>query len=228
MSPVLRLVAGLLLAGLCPSPAGEPDGAARDAIQKWLAFQRGVRTVEADFIQSRELRTVKNALHSTGTVWIDRRTEQFRWQTGDAANPKSVAVKKGNSLVLLQPTRKRAERLSLSSSAAGRGGPEAAFDFATGELPDTYEGLIRQFSILDMKQAGDAWRLRLAPSDDRLREALDEIVFLIDARNHHLRGFEMTFRDRSIIRTTFTRQKFNSPIDPTLFQPDLTGYQVKE
>ena len=221
-------IAALISAGLAAGTAGEIAAPARAAIGQWLAFQRSVRTVEADFIQVRELRTLKNGLRSGGKVWIDRPGDRFRWQTGDAAEPKSVAVKNGDTLTLLQPGRKRAERRSLTESASARGGgAEAAFDIATGDLPDSYEGLTRQFTILEARLEGDQWRLRLAPTDSRLREALTEFVFLIDAGRHHLRGFEMTFRDGSTIRTTFTTQRFNGKLDDALFNPDLTGYDLR-
>lgn len=68
--------------------ADEPD---RKPLEKWLAFQRGIRTIEADFVQIRELRTLRGGLRSEGKVWIDRKQWRFRWQTGDEAVPKAVA-----------------------------------------------------------------------------------------------------------------------------------------
>lgn len=217
-----------LLPGLTTAADAALDAPTREAIGRWLAFQQGLRTVQADFVQVRELRTLKSGLRSEGTVWIDRSGGQFRWQSGPADSPKAVAIKTGDTLTLLQPARRRGERLSLTEAARSGGrGAEAAFDLATGDLPGTLDGLTKQFAIVEARRDGDAWRLRLTPADHRLREALGEVVFLIDAARHHLRGFEMTFRDGSTVRTTFTRQQFNGPLDPALFAPDLTGYDLR-
>lgn len=228
---MIRVLAACLVlswSGLSAAADGLDDGAAREAVGRWLAFQEGLRTVRADFVQVRELRTVKGGLRSEGTVWIDRAGGRFRWQSGPADRPKAVAIKSGETLTLLQPERRRGERLSLAEAARSGGrGAEAAFDLATGELPGTVEGLTRQFAIVEARRDGDAWRLRLAPREARLREALGAVVFLIDAARHHLRGFEMVFRDGSTVRTTFTRQQFNVPLDAALFAPDLTGYDLR-
>lgn len=202
---------------------------ARNAIEQWLAFQKSVRTVKAEFVQVRELRTLKSGLRSEGTVWIDRKGHRFRWQAGDEASPKSIAIQDGDDLTLMQPGRKRAERRSLSSTAQTRGGgAEAAFDFATGDLPDSIEELTKAFTITSARIEGAAWRFQMTPNDGRLREALSQVAFLVDPEKHHLRGFELTFRDGSVVKTTFTRQQFNLPLDAALFLPDLTGYQINE
>ena len=115
-------------------------------LEKWLAFQRSVRAVEADFIQVRELRTLRNGLRSEGKVWVDYSGKRFRWQTGDAADPKTIAVKNGGILTVIQPGRKRAERIDLKSAQPSQG-PGAALDFATGDLPDTLAELRAAFTI---------------------------------------------------------------------------------
>ena len=225
-----RLVRTLLFfavvyAGAFQLAADEPDLA---PLKEWLAFQRGVRTVEADFVQIRELRTLRKGLRSEGTVWIDYGGKRFRWQTGAAAAPKTVAVKNGDILTLIQPGRKRAERVGLGEARGGEHGPAAAFDFATGELPATLDELRRSFDILEVTAQGDLWRARLRPIAGGLRESPREVAFLIDAKGHHLRGFEITFSDGSVVKTTLTRQRLNGSLDDALFAPDLTGYTIKE
>lgn len=213
----------LLAAGAVAQDTTTP--AARQTIEKWLAFQSGIRTVEAEFIQTRELRTLKNPLRCEGKVWIDRHGARFRWQTGgDEANPKSVAVKNGDTLTLMQPARKRAEKIPASRAA---GQAEGAFDFAAGDLPASYDGLTKEFAILGARLEGDHWRIRLSPKNARLREAVTEITFLVDAAKFHLHGFDLTFRDGSKVQTVFPRQKFNAPLDAALFAPDLTGYDLR-
>jgi hypothetical protein len=87
-----------------------------------------------------------------------------------------VAVKKGKELTVFQPSRKRAEHIDMNE-AAQEMGPSAAFDLATGDLPDTLADLQKAFTILDVKGEAGAWRARLQPKDGRLRDALDEVVF---------------------------------------------------
>ena len=219
------VLAIVLLASSLGAAANETPNLA--PVEKWLAFQRSVRAVEADFIQVRELRALRNGLRSEGKVWVDYSDKRFRWQTGDAADPKTIAVKSGSILTVIQPGRKRAERIDLRSAKANQG-PGAAFDFATGELPDTLAELRAAFTILDVKAENDVWRVRLAPIEAKLRDSLTEVVFLIDAERFYLRGFELTFRDRSAVKTTFTRQMFNPSLDAALFAPDLSGYSIKE
>ncbi len=205
--------------------ADEPD---REPLEMWLAFQRGVRTIEADFVQIRELRTLRGGLRSEGKVWIDRKRGRFRWQTGDEAAPKAVAIKVGDTLTLMQPDRRRAQQVALDDTATRDGGA-AAFDFATGGMPDSLAELEEAFMIEDITRDESAtWRVRLRPRSGKARETLDEAVLLIDAGRYFLHGFEMTFRDRSVVKTTFTRQEFNVALPDSLFSPDLSGYTIKE
>ncbi|MCB1229453.1 MAG: outer membrane lipoprotein carrier protein LolA [Verrucomicrobiae bacterium] len=193
-------------------------------IQNWLQFQRGIRTVAAEFVQMRELRTLRNPLRSEGKVWIDRKRERFRWQSGSEDSPKAVAVKSGDTLTLMQPSRKRARQVDLGDAAGDPAG--AAFDFAAGDLPDSLADLKTAFSIEKLDSESGAWRLTLRPLQEKLRESVAEIVFVIDAERFFLRGFEMTFRDRSVVKTTFTRQEFNLDLDDSLFEPDLSSYTL--
>ncbi len=225
--PILCLTLGALLVltgGRARAEIGDDQLA---PVEKWLAFQRGIRTVKAEFIQTRKLRTLRNPLRSEGTVWIDRKANRFRWQSGDEDSPQSVAVKTGNVLTLLQPSRKRAKRIDLSQASANEN-PGVAFDFATGGMPDTLAELKRAFAIEKLESEDGAWRVTLSPRQAELRESLESVVFVIDGRRHHLRGFELTFRDRSEVETIFTRQEFNVALDEALFQPDLSGYNLQE
>lgn len=199
----------------------------RTPLEKWLALQQGIRTIEADFTQIRELRTLRGGLRSEGKVWIDRKQERFRWQTGEESAPKAIAIKVGDTLTLLQPARRRAQRVALDDAAARADGA-AALDFATGGMPDTLTELEEAFVIEGITRETATWRVRLKPRTGKLRESLDEAVFLIDAERFFLHGFEMTFRDRSVVKTIFTRQEFNVSLDDSLFFPDLSGYALKE
>ena len=227
-SPLFPVLGGLalLLALITPARA-EVSEDQLAPLEAWLRIQRDIRTIEAEFVQVRELRTLRNPLRSAGKVWIDRKGRRFRWQAGDEDSPKSVAIKAGDTLLLMQPNRKRAKRLDLSAQGNGQQA-EAAFDFATGEMPDSLSELKRAFSIESIDSEDGAWRVALRPLEARLRESLDEVVFVIDGERHFLRGFEMTFRDRSVVKTTFTRQQFNIALNEALFQPDLGDYTFPE
>ncbi|MCB1236030.1 MAG: outer membrane lipoprotein carrier protein LolA [Verrucomicrobiae bacterium] len=224
--PTLAAPLVVWLAALAFS-AGAAEPADIAPLEKWLAFHRGLRSLQAEFVEDRTLRTLKRPLRTEGMLWMANSGSRFRWQSGGEP-PKTVAVRDGDQLTLLLPAKKLARKIDLSAPAStGGAGQSAAMEFATGGLPRTLKELRAGFSIESLEKSADTWRAELKPRDGRLAGSIDRLVLVIDAGRYYLRGMEMTLRDRSKVVTTFTRQRFNSPVDDALFRPDLSGYSVK-
>lgn len=92
-------------------------------LKKWVARQAEIRTVQADFVQSRTYRALRDPLTSRGRLLFSA-PGSFRWEAGDP--PKMIVLRKGESYFLIQPAKKRAERLpadAVNEASGERGLP---------------------------------------------------------------------------------------------------------
>ena len=88
--------------------------------------------------------------------------------------------------------------------------------------------LKEHFEILSIEMDGKVYQLTLKPRDKKLTIAMRRVVFFIDVEKFYLHGFEIQFRDKSRVRTHFTRIKFDAAVPPDLLKPDLEGYKISD
>jgi outer membrane lipoprotein-sorting protein len=67
-------------------------------VSGWLKAQAGLKTWEADFTQTRTLRTLKQPLVSAGHVWFAM-PNQFRWELGNPAQ--TIAVRDAQQMLVI-------------------------------------------------------------------------------------------------------------------------------
>jgi len=214
----------LFLACLCltlPTGAAEPLDLA--PVKKWIARQDEFRTVQADFTQTRALRALRSPVVVPGRIWFST-PNSLRWELGDPA--KTIVLRKGDTYLLVQPAKKKAQRLS-----AGNIGPEGgAKGFAMMEFPlaSDFAEFQKKFEILSVKTEGTHCHLELLPRDAQARKFLSALKITFDTKSGHLISFEMVTRDGSSMRNDFTNVRLNSKIDRRTFDYDLTGIDVAE
>ena len=209
----LILLFSLLLAA--PLRAEDTQTILRD----WISKQAAIRSLRADFIQTRRLPALRIPLKKSGTVWFG--TEgRFRWQVGDPAE--LLVLKSPSDFLVIEPKKSLARRFSASSSAAR----------AMQELPMpiaiSLDEFQRRFEVVSLKEDGARIDLRLTPKDPRLAEGLKSLRIFFDPVSGAVALFEMTFRDGSEVSTEFTRIERNPTLPAELFQHDLRDFKIED
>ncbi len=190
-------------------------------VKKWLTRQDEFHNVQADFTQTRSLRALRSPIAVPGHL-IFSTPNSLRWELGDPA--KTVVLRKGDSYLLIQPAKKKAQRLS-AGNAAQEGG---ARGFALMEFPlaKDFGEFTRKFEILAVNTEGSHCHLEILPRDVQARKFLSALKIDFDTATGHMLSFEMTTKDGSSMRNEFSNVRVNQKIDRRVFQYDLTGYEV--
>lgn len=205
----------LLLLATLPLQAENTDAILRD----WISKQADIRTLRADFIQTRRLPALRIPLRKSGTVWFGAEG-RFRWQVGDPVE--LLVLKSPGDFLIIEPKKSLARRLSPSSAAA-----RAMQDFPM-PLAVSFEEFQRRFEVISLENNAGTMDLRLRPKDPQLAEGMKSLRILFDPATGSVSLFEMTFRDGSEISTEFTCVEWNKTPDPALFLHDLTDMRVQE
>ena len=188
-------------------------------LSDWISKQAAIRSLRADFIQTRRLPALRIPLKKSGTVWFG--TEgRFRWQVGDPAE--LLVVKSPNDLLVIEPKKSLARRLS-ASSAASRVFEELPMPFAV-----SLDEFQRRFEVVSLKNNAGQIDLLLRPKDPRLAEGMKSLRIRFDSSTGTVSLFEMVFRDGSEVSTEFTLIEQNPKLAPDLFQPDLSGLKIED
>ncbi len=207
----------LLFALLLAAPIRAED--TQTILRDWISKQAAIRSLRADFIQTRRLPALRIPLKKSGTVWFG--TEgRFRWQVGDPAE--LLVLKSPNDFLVIEPKKSLARRFTASSAAAR----------AMQELPMpiaiSLDEFQRRFEVVSLKEDGARMDLRLTPKDPRLAEGLKSLRILFDPATGAVSLFEMTFRDGSEVSTEFTRIERNPTLPTELFQHDLRDFKIED
>lgn len=203
-----------LLLALIPLHAEDAESTVRD----WISKQAGIRSLHADFIQTRRLPALRIPLKKSGSVWFGA-DGRFRWQVGDPVE--LLVLKSPEEFLLIEPKKSLARRLS-SSAAAARAMQELPMPLAV-----SFEEFQRRFEIVSLNNETGAVDLRLRPKDPKLAEGLKTLRIVFDQATGAVSLFELTFRDGSEISTEFTRVESNKPPDADLFRYDLTNFRIE-
>ena len=188
-------------------------------LSDWISKQATIRSLRADFIQTRRLLALRIPLKKSGTVWFGA-DGRFRWQVGDPAE--LLVVKSPNDILVIETKKSLARRLS-ASSAASRVFQELPVPFAV-----SLDEFQRRFEVLSLQNAAGQVDLLLRPKDPRLAEGMKSLRIRFDVATGAVSLFEMVFRDGSEVSTEFTLIERNPKLPPDLFQPDLAGLKIED
>jgi outer membrane lipoprotein-sorting protein len=192
-----------------------------DALGRWLDAQSGIVSVEATFVQTRELPALRMPLRSEGRVWLAK-GGLFRWEVG---NPASVVVLRTPEGAWIGWPRRRA----FQSVDAGRSGDHPwieALEFPGGMGRDEFH---RRFEILgaSIDEAG-VCRLELLPRDPQARAFLKSMALRFVVDGGRVVDFEVRLKDGSALRNEFREVRLNGPVDRGIFRIDTTGWLEAE
>ncbi len=219
-APMLRAFSFVaLLLGTSALGAAEFDFA---PVKKWIAKQDDFHAVSADFTQTRSLRALKSPLAQTGHLWF-KAPNNFRWELGNPA--KTIVLRKGDTIHMIQPAKKRAER-SAATATPDKPSPMQAFGMMSMPFARDFADFQRQFETLAISTDGPRTHLEVLPRTPQARKFLSALKLDFNTQTGHLNAFEMATRDGSALRNEFSNVQVNPKIPVAVFDFDFTGYEV--
>jgi outer membrane lipoprotein-sorting protein len=210
--------AGLAWVAVSLHAAGNP------VVDSWIRSQTNVATWAADFVQTRRLPALARPLSSPGHVWFAA-PDRFRWELGDPVQ--SVAIRRGDALLVLGPRLKRAEMLDLRAIARGPMRDAVAL-LDTGFPRDAAE-FAAHFDVQSVREESGRYELDLRPKNAGARRLLAGLGVSIATNDFGLLATELRFADGTILRNDFTNAVRNPAIPAARFDTAVPeGYSVGE
>jgi len=198
--------------------AAELSPADRAALDQWIERQAKIKTLSADFVQTRILRALKSPVAPAGRMWF-RAPGDFRWELGTP--PKTIVIRHGETVSFIEPEKKRAS-LSPDEAMKKKAG---MMDFPFVATPAEFD---RRFEIVSFERDGDLCRAVLRAKEGPAREYLKALKLVFSTATGNLATLEMSFRDGSALRNDFTNVKINEKLPAGIFEYDLDGFKVDD
>lgn len=186
-------------------------------LREWLARQAEIRTLAADFTQTRRLRALRDPVSRPGRLWFQA-PGAFRWELGDPAE--TIALRRDGTITLVSVRRRTYRRFDPAAAVAGA----RELPFLEFPLAADYAAFRERFTLLDLTATAERGEFSFLPRDPAAVRALREIRVVFDRRSGHLLSFEVTARDGSVLRNEFTNVRVNGPLPAGLFTFDAAGY----
>jgi outer membrane lipoprotein-sorting protein len=199
-------------------------GADDELLDRWFAAQAKIETWSANVTQTRTLKALKDPLTTDGRVWFSA-PNRFRWELGEPA--RTVAVRSGDTMSILYPLLKRAERYPLDESASGPW--RDALTLLEAGFPRDRETLERQFELGAIEDGGEPVKLTLMPRSQNARKLISKVVIEFGRDSLNLHATELSFADGSKMRNDFRDAVINPPLEASLFSPAIpVDFKVTE
>jgi len=216
----MRLLLPLIFV-LCALPARAAEPIDLAPVKKWLARQDELRTVQADFTQTRALKALRDPIVTPGRLWFSA-PDSLRWELGDPA--KTIVIRKGDIYFVIQPAKKKVERYKADN--VGKKGGAMGFAMMNFPIARDFADFNRQFETLAVTSSGDRCHLEILPRDSQAQKFLQAIKMDFDTASGHLLSFELVTREGSSMRNDFTNVRMNQKLDRRVFDYDFTGYEI--
>jgi len=212
------LLLSFILLGMS-ARAEEIPAASLAPIKKWISQQSNVRTLSADFVQTRRLRMLRDPVIRSGRFWFQA-PGSFRWELG--VPPETIAVRGKDAVFLISAKARKFTRQDPSAPAAKGGLP----DLPMMEFPMArdYTDFARRFEVRSLKVEDSHCTANILPRDARAQKFLEKVEVVFNTETGTLFAFEICLRDGSALRNEFSNVQVNREIDPATFAFDLTGY----
>jgi outer membrane lipoprotein-sorting protein len=196
------------------------EAKAEPLLREWIARQAEIRSLHADFEQTRRLPALRIPLKSSGTLWLDARGS-FRWQVGDP--PELLAIRAGERLLVIDPKKKRARILEEDPAAGPLRLDAIGLPFAS-----SYADLENRFAVLAVEERGELVEAVLKPKEARLAAGVKSVRVVFRRASGVVELFELELRDGSQISTAMSRVEINPRLPAGVFEFDLSGYQIDD
>jgi outer membrane lipoprotein-sorting protein len=201
----------LLLSALISIARPALGAGTNSVVSAWLAVQTNITAWEADFVQTRTLKTLTQPLMATGHVWFAA-PSRFRWELGNP--PQTIAVRAPADLYVAYPRLKRVERYPLSGE---NGAWRDVLSLLEAGFPRSQAALDSQYNILGQKTSNPVCELTLQPKSAAARRLMPQIKIGVDTSNSSLRWTELQFADGATLRNDFKNPVLNPPVNEQSF-----------
>jgi len=223
---VLRVVFALLLFLFLESTvnAGQAlDEQDHEILRTWITSQQKLRSISAEFTQTRALRTLRSPLISTGRLWF-KAPNWFRWELG--VPPKTIILGNPDGVTIIDTRKKVALNKSMKSS----GNHESLQILGMMQLPGgrSYREFLKQVEILSLKVSGKECKIEILPRDDVSMRRLSSINLRFSTESGVWKGLEIVTREGSSIANEFHNVILNPKIDMDTFTFDFDGFQIRD
>jgi outer membrane lipoprotein-sorting protein len=185
-------------------------------LDRWFSAQTNLHTFSADVIQTRTLKVLSQPLVSTGKVWIAV-PDRFRWEIG--APPDTIALRQPETLFLIYPKLKRAEKYPLDDKQPGPW--RDALDLLDASFPRSRAGLESHFRVLSVTRTNANWQIALQPKSSLARRMITEIDICFRTNDFALTATELKLAEGSCMRNDFTNVVLNPPLPDGCFDAIL-------
>ncbi len=221
-SGVRTLAATLLLALSLTTPAAKAvEDNEFNLVDDLLNKQAAIKTLEAEFVQKRTLRTMTRPLSSEGRILYSSDGPKLLMEVGKPVR-KLIKVEDGKALII-DMAKQTGERRQTS----GEGMQEAALFFRIPIAKDTEE-LQQRFTIESVANESGVITLVLIPKNDQLSRYVKQMTMKFTERSGLLREYELSFSDRSEFSMTFTKTTANKGIEDAAFAVDTSGIAISK
>jgi outer membrane lipoprotein-sorting protein len=210
---------------LAVTPVRARAASTNELLESWLATQTNIHTWSADFVQTRNFKSLTQPLRATGHVWFAAEPSRFRWELGSP--PKTIAASTSKEMLLIYPQLKRVERYPLTGDQAGPWRDALAL-LETG-FPRSRQEMESRLAIVSQTVTNGMDELVLQPKASAVRKMMPQIKIAFDTGDFSLRATELQFADGSRMRNDFTNAVLNPKIDEELFAPKIeSGFKISE
>lgn len=186
-------------------------------LEAWIARQKNLKSLEADFVQERKLPSLKKPVSTPGRFRMER-PDKLLWELGQPV--KTIAVSDGATMTLVDVSKKRGKRVDADSAEARQ------FTMLSHQAFQDLAGFQDAFELVESRVTGGIYQLTVRPKDRQMRKHVSWMFLDIDLKSWELRALDLEMEDKSRIRTVFSKAKINPKIDPAVFTPDLSGYSM--
>lgn len=189
-----------------------------EVLESWIEAQAGLRSVEAAFVQTRELPALRVPLRSEGRLWMVR-GGCFRWEVGNP--PGLVVLRTPEGVWVAWPRRREFQQIDHAEAdgAEWRG----ALEFPGGLGVDEFR---RRFEVLGVstEEAGIC-RIDLLPREAKAREYVNSMRLKFAVDGGAVVEFEIRLRNGAVLRNEFREVRMNGPVDMEVFRMETTGWR---
>ncbi|MDB6028614.1 MAG: LolA family protein [Verrucomicrobiales bacterium] len=206
---------------ILPLRAADNDG----LLDSFLDAQKKVQTWSAEFVQTRTTKALVRPTTAKGRVWFSA-PNQFRWELGNP--PQTIAVRRSNEMLIIQPRLKRVEKYPLDAKAAGQWKDMMAI--LDSGFPRERAALESQFKIISVVVTDGKAEVVLQPKSSSARKMMPLFKIGFSTKDFSMTSTEMQFGDATeTMRNDFEKPKVNEALDEQLFSPVIgTDYKVTE
>jgi outer membrane lipoprotein carrier protein len=187
-------------------------------LETWIGKQKDLQSLDTRFVQERKLPSLKKPVSTPGRMRMQR-PGKLCWELGQPV--KTMAVSDGQTMTLLDVSKKRGKRIDADSGEARQ------FTLLSDGAFRDLTGFQETFELIESRITDGSYQLTVKPKDKTLRRQVPWMYLEIDTKAYELRSLELELEDKSRIRTVFSNAKINAKIDPAIFTPDTTGYLMR-